>query len=156
MNRTEALGPVIDVRLSSRGVGQSAYDTYSMRQTRAAQIFKTIGNLRVVQPLLGHTKMNIKVRYLGIDIAIFYSLAEVMEGLASEGGEEKVVMIDATYLNADRTASSLRAKFWKIRGAPREQTPLDQECEEAVIIDATRPRLGQLAPVNPQVEESRE
>ena len=34
----------------------------------------------------------------------------MMEGLASGGGEEKVVMIDATYLKAHRTASSLRAK----------------------------------------------
>jgi len=34
----------------------------------------------------------------------------MMEGLASEGGEETVVMIDATYLKAHRTASSLRAK----------------------------------------------
>ena len=34
----------------------------------------------------------------------------MMEGLASEGGQEKVVMIDATYLKAHRTASSLRAK----------------------------------------------
>lgn len=34
----------------------------------------------------------------------------MMEGLASDGGEEKVIMIDATYLNAHCTASSLRAK----------------------------------------------
>ena len=41
------------------------------------------------------------------DMGVF---ARMMEGLASEGGEEKVVMIDATYLKAHRTASSLRAK----------------------------------------------
>jgi len=41
------------------------------------------------------------------DMGIF---ARMMEGLASEGSEEKVVMIDATYLKAHRTASSLRAK----------------------------------------------
>jgi hypothetical protein len=40
--------------------------------------------------------------------------ARMMEGLASEGGEEKVVMIDATYLKAHRTALSLRA----IKGGP--------------------------------------
>ncbi len=45
------------------------------------------------------------------DMGVF---ARMMEGLASEGGEEKVVMIDATYLKAHRTASSLRAK----KGAP--------------------------------------
>ena len=36
--------------------------------------------------------------------------ARMMVGLGSEGGEDKVVMIDATYLKAHRTASSLRAK----------------------------------------------
>jgi transposase len=36
--------------------------------------------------------------------------ARIMEGLASGGGEEEVVMIDATYLKAHRTASSLRFK----------------------------------------------
>ena len=41
------------------------------------------------------------------DMGVF---ARMMEGLASEGSEEKVVMIDATYLKAHRTASSLRAK----------------------------------------------
>lgn len=41
------------------------------------------------------------------DMGVF---ARMMEGLASEGCEEKVVMIDATYLEAHRTASSLRAK----------------------------------------------
>lgn len=41
------------------------------------------------------------------DMGVF---ARMMEGLASGGGEEKVVMIDATYLKAHRTASSLRAK----------------------------------------------
>jgi transposase len=41
------------------------------------------------------------------DMGVF---ARMMEGLASEGGEERVVMIDATYLKAHRTASSLRAK----------------------------------------------
>lgn len=41
------------------------------------------------------------------DMGVF---ARMMVGLASAGGEEKVVMIDATYLKAHRTASSLRAK----------------------------------------------
>ena len=36
--------------------------------------------------------------------------AMMMEGLASKGGEQKTIMIDATYLKAHRTASSQRAK----------------------------------------------
>ena len=39
----------------------------------------------------------------------FY-VARMMEGLASKGTEQKTIMIDATYLKAHRTASSLRAK----------------------------------------------
>jgi len=42
-----------------------------------------------------------------VDMGVF---ARIMEGLAFEGGEEKVVMIDATYLKTHRTASSLRAE----------------------------------------------
>ena len=41
------------------------------------------------------------------DMGVF---ARIMEGLASEGAEQKTIMIDATYLKAHRTASSLRAK----------------------------------------------
>jgi transposase len=43
--------------------------------------------------------------------------AQMMEGLASEGGDQKTNMIDATYLKAHRTASSLRAK----KGGPDDQ-----------------------------------
>lgn len=45
------------------------------------------------------------------DMGVF---ARMMEGLASESGDQKTIMIDATYLKAHRTASSLRAK----KGAP--------------------------------------
>ena len=41
------------------------------------------------------------------DMGVF---ARMMEGLASEGAEQKTIMIDATYLKAHRTASSLRTK----------------------------------------------
>lgn len=44
----------------------NAYGTHSMRRTKAAQIYKKTGNLRAVQILLGHTKLESTVRYLGI------------------------------------------------------------------------------------------
>jgi transposase len=53
------------------------------------------------------------------DMGVF---ARMMEGLASDGGEEKVVMIDATYLKARRTAWSLRAK----KGARRQARASDR------------------------------
>ena len=41
------------------------------------------------------------------DMGVF---ARIMAGLASEAAEQKIVMIDATYLKAHRTASSLAVK----------------------------------------------
>lgn len=50
------------------GLDGSAYGTHSMRRTKAAQIYKRTGNLRAVQLLLGHTKLESTVRYLGIEV----------------------------------------------------------------------------------------
>ncbi|SPH24290.1 Tyrosine recombinase XerC [Defluviimonas aquaemixtae] len=51
-------------RVSSIGLEPSAYGTHSMRRTKVAQIYRKTGNLRAVQLLLGHTKMDSTVRYL--------------------------------------------------------------------------------------------
>jgi site-specific recombinase XerD len=45
----------------------SAYGTHSLCRTKPAQIYKKTGNLRSVQLLLGHTKLESTVRYLGIE-----------------------------------------------------------------------------------------
>ena len=55
--------------VKSIGLEPSAYGTHSMRRTKVAQIYKKTGNLRAVQLLLGHTKMDSTVRYLGVDLA---------------------------------------------------------------------------------------
>lgn len=47
-----------------------------MRRTKVAQIYKKTGNLRAVQLLLGHTKMDRTVRYLGVDIADALTFSE--------------------------------------------------------------------------------
>lgn len=47
-----------------------------MRRTKVAQTCKKTGNLRAVQLLLGHTKMDSTVRYLGVDIEDALSLPE--------------------------------------------------------------------------------
>lgn len=44
--------------VTSIGLEPSAYGTHSMRRTKVAQIYKKTGNLRAVQLLLGHTKMD--------------------------------------------------------------------------------------------------
>ena len=50
------------------GLDSSAYGTHSMRRTKPTQIYKKTGNLRAVQLLLGHTKLESTVRYLGIEV----------------------------------------------------------------------------------------
>jgi site-specific recombinase XerC len=55
------------------------YGTHSMRRTTAAQIYRKTGNLRAVQLLLGHTKLESTVRYLGIEVDDALSLAEQIE-----------------------------------------------------------------------------
>jgi site-specific recombinase XerC len=50
-----------------------------MRRTKAAQIYKKTGNLRAVQLLLGHTKLESTVRYLGIEVDDALELAEAID-----------------------------------------------------------------------------
>ncbi len=52
------------------------------------------------------------------DMGIF---ARIMAGLASERAEQKTIMMDATYLKAHRTASSLRAKKGGAAGSSDER-----------------------------------
>ncbi len=61
------------------GLDSSAYGTHSMRRTKAAQIYKKTGNLRAVQLLLGHTKLESTVRYLGIEVDDALSISEQIE-----------------------------------------------------------------------------
>ena len=61
------------------GLDGAAYGTHSMRQTNAAQIYKKTGNLRAVQLLLGHTKLESTVRYLGIEVDDALAISEQVE-----------------------------------------------------------------------------
>jgi site-specific recombinase XerC len=62
--------------VTSIGLESSAYGTHSMRRTKVAQIYKKTGNLRAVQLLLGHTKMDSTVRYLGVDLDDALTISE--------------------------------------------------------------------------------
>ena len=50
-----------------------------MRRTKAAQIYRKTGNLRAVQLLLGHTKLESTIRYLGIGVDDALSIAKQVE-----------------------------------------------------------------------------
>jgi len=64
-----------------RGIGLPGedYGTHSLRRTKASIIYKATGNLRAVQILLGHTKIESTVRYLGVDVEDALTLAEGTE-----------------------------------------------------------------------------
>lgn len=61
------------------GLEPSAYGTHSMRRTKVAQIYRKTGNLRAVQLLLDHTKMDSTVRYLGVELEDALAIAEAVE-----------------------------------------------------------------------------
>src|SRR6516162_1861669 len=70
---------IVHAWVESAGLDSSAYGTHSMRRTKAAQIYRKTGNLRAVQLLLGHTKLESTVRYLGIEVDDALSISEQVE-----------------------------------------------------------------------------
>lgn len=56
------------------------YGTHSLRRTKATHIYRQTKNIRAVQLLLGHTKLESTVRYLGIEVDDALALAEQTEG----------------------------------------------------------------------------
>lgn len=65
--------------VSSIGLDPSSYGTHSMRRTKVAQICRKTGNLRADQLLLGHTKMDSTVRYLGFELEDALAILEAVE-----------------------------------------------------------------------------
>src|ERR1700716_660689 len=76
---TRQYARIVHAWVESAGLDSSAYGTHSMRRTKAAQIYRKTGNLRAVQLLLGHTKLESTVRYLGIEVDDALSLSEQLE-----------------------------------------------------------------------------
>ena len=61
------------------GLDTSAFGTHSMRRTKATLIYKRTKNLRAVQLLLGHSKLESTVRYLGIEVDDVLEISEQTE-----------------------------------------------------------------------------
>jgi len=61
------------------GLDATAYGTHSLRRTKASLIYKRTGNLRAVQLLLGHTKLESTVRYLGVEVDDALTISEQTE-----------------------------------------------------------------------------
>ena len=61
------------------GLDPAAYGTHTLRRTKASLIYRRTKNLRAVQLLLGHTKLESTVRYLGIEVYDALEMAEQTE-----------------------------------------------------------------------------
>ncbi|MEQ8666609.1 MAG: tyrosine-type recombinase/integrase [Rhodospirillales bacterium] len=62
--------------LSGIGLDPLHFGTHSLRRTKASLIYRKTGNLRAVQLLLGHTKIESTVKYLGIEVDDAIEIAE--------------------------------------------------------------------------------
>jgi integrase len=65
--------------IGSIGLDPRLFGTHSLRRTKATLIYRRTGNLRAVQLLLGHTKIESTVRYLGIEVDDALTIAEQVD-----------------------------------------------------------------------------
>jgi integrase len=61
------------------GLDPTVYGTHTMRRTKATLIYRRTKNLRAVQLLLGHSKLESTVRYLGIEVDDALEISEQTE-----------------------------------------------------------------------------
>lgn len=76
---TRQYARLVDEWVTAIGLRRAEYGTHSLRRTKAAMIYRATGNIRAIQILLGHTKIENTVRYLGVDIEDALLLAERTE-----------------------------------------------------------------------------
>lgn len=65
--------------VGSNSLDPTAYGTHTLRRTKATLIYRRTKNLRAVQLLLSHTKLESTVRYLGIEVDDALEMAEQTE-----------------------------------------------------------------------------
>ncbi len=76
---TRQYARLVDEWVTAIGLRKCEYGTHSLRRTKAAMIYRATGNIRAIQILLGHTKIENTVRYLGVDVEDALLLAERTE-----------------------------------------------------------------------------
>jgi len=76
---TRQYARILDGWVAEIGLDPAAYGTHSMRRTKPTLIYRRTKNLRAVQLLLGHTKLESTVRYLGIEVDDALEIAEQTE-----------------------------------------------------------------------------
>jgi integrase len=76
---TRQYSRIVKSWVSSIGLDPVPYGTHTMRRTKASLIYRRTKNIRAVQILLGHTKLESTVRYLGIEVDDALEMAEQTE-----------------------------------------------------------------------------
>jgi len=76
---TRQYARIVENWVKDIGLDPSEYGTHSMRRTKATLIYRRTHNLRAVQLLLGHTKLESTVRYLGIEVDDALEISELTD-----------------------------------------------------------------------------
>jgi integrase len=76
---TRQYARIVKAWASLIGLDAGEYGTHSLRRTKATLIYRRTKNIRAVQLLLGHTKLESTVRYLGIEVEDALEMAEQTE-----------------------------------------------------------------------------
>ncbi len=76
---TRQYSRIVGFWVGSIGLDPAAYGTHSLRRTKPTLIYRRTRNLRAVQLLLGHTKLESTVRYLRIEVDDALEIAEQTE-----------------------------------------------------------------------------
>lgn len=76
---TRQYARIVGKWVASIGLNPNDYGTHSFKRTKASLIYRQTKNLRAVQLLLGHTKLESTVRYLGIEVDDALEMAEHTE-----------------------------------------------------------------------------
>ena len=70
---------IVESWVAGIGLNPTSYGTHSMRRTKATMLYRRTKNLRAVQLLLGHSKLDSTVRYLGIEIDDALEMSEKID-----------------------------------------------------------------------------
>ncbi len=76
---TRQYARIVSSWVTAIGLDRHNYGTHSMRRTKASLIYRRTKNLRAVQILLGHTKLESTLRYLGIEVEDALEMSEQTE-----------------------------------------------------------------------------
>jgi integrase len=76
---TRQYARLVSVWVTSIGLDRRLFGTHSLRRTKATLIYRRTGNLRAVQLLLGDTRIESTVRYLGIEVDDALAIAEQVD-----------------------------------------------------------------------------